>query len=261
MRPRRAPEADRAMNTRPRLGLGYRQAPVLMYHRLTARTGGHPRSLAVRRFRGQLALLRALGYRTITPAAIAAHLRGGPAPPPRSVALTFDDGYLDTLTIALPLLLEFGFTATCYIVAGGVGRRSDWTVPAPLMDWAGVRAWLDAGMAVGSHTVAHRDLTTLDEAAVREEIAGSRARIEDRLGIPVPSFAYPYNRLDPRALDAVAAAGYTDAVAGADVLATPYALSRVAGDRDSRARFALGLLPAYPALRGLYRAAVRPAAA
>jgi len=244
------------VGTRARRALGYRQPPVLMYHRLTVRTGRHPGSLAIKRFRGQLALLRALGYRSIAPAAIAEHLRGGPPPPPRSVALTFDDGYLDTLTIALPLLREFGFTAICYVVAGRVGHRSDWTVPAPLMDWAGVRAWLAAGMAVGSHAVTHRDLTTLDGAALRDEVAGSRARLEDRLGIPVRSFAYPYNRLDERALDAVAAAGYVDAVAGPDIHASPYALTRVAGDRDSRAWFALELLPAYPALRGLYRAAV-----
>src|SRR5262249_50778983 len=148
---------------------------------------------------------------------------------PRSVVLTFDDGYLDTLTIALPILREFGFTATCYVVAGAVGHSSHWTDPAPLMDWAGVRAWLDAGMGIGSHTASHPDLTTLDTAALRSEIAGSRARLEDRLGVPVRSFAYPFNRLDARALDAVAEAGYADAVAGAEIHASPHALTRVDG--------------------------------
>jgi peptidoglycan/xylan/chitin deacetylase (PgdA/CDA1 family) len=238
-----------------RAALGYRQTPVLMYHRLTDRSGNHPLSVATLRFRRQLALLRRLGYTSIAPGVIAGWLRGGPAPPPRSVVLTFDDGYLDTLTVALPLLQEFGFTATCYLVAGAIGRSSAWTAPAPLMDWGGVRAWLAGGMAVGAHTVRHADLTTLGPRAAREEIAESRARIEDRLGIPVRSFAYPYNRLNPRALATVAEAGYTDAVAGVEARAVPHAITRVDGARDW-ARFGLGLLPAYPALRSLYRTVV-----
>ncbi len=232
--------------------------PVLMYHRLTGRTGEHPVSLSVARFREQLRWLGRLGYRTVSPVAAADALRAGRPLPPRTVALTFDDGYLDTLTVALPLLLEHGFTATCYLVAGAVGGRVTWTDPAPLMDWAGVRAWLAAGMEVGAHSMTHADLTTLEAPALRAEVADARAYLQDRLGVPVASFAYPFNRLDDRARDAVEAAGYRAGCAGVERSGTPFALFRVDAARESRARFLLQLTPAYPALRAAYRA-VMPA--
>jgi peptidoglycan/xylan/chitin deacetylase (PgdA/CDA1 family) len=227
----------------------HRQAPILMYHRLTRQTGTHPFSLAVGRFRRQLTLLHALGYRSVSPVAFL-----DPATlPARAVALTFDDGYLDTLTVALPLLREFGFTATCYLVADMVGGHADWTESAPLMDWAGVAAWLAAGMDIGAHSLTHADLTTLAGARLREEVGGAKARLEDRLGIAVRSFAYPFNRVNPRVLSAVGEAGYAVGVAGPEIRRSPYALSRVDGAHESWAWFAVGLLPRYPALRGAYR--------
>jgi peptidoglycan/xylan/chitin deacetylase (PgdA/CDA1 family) len=232
-------------------GPRFRQAPILMYHRLTDQTGSHPCSLAADHFRRQLALLRALGYRSVDPGALTDGGRHA-----RAVAITFDDGYADTLTVALPLLVEFGFRATCYAVADAIGGSSLWTAPAPLMDWAGLRAWHSAGMAVGAHTRTHPDLTRLAGRPLREEVAGARARLEDGLGAEVRSFAYPFNRLDARAIEAVAAAGYTDAVAGPEVHGSPWALCRVDGARASWSRFALGLWPRFPALRGLCRAVV-----
>jgi peptidoglycan/xylan/chitin deacetylase (PgdA/CDA1 family) len=227
--------------------------PVLMYHRLTARTWEHPCSIAVDRFQGQLALLRRLGYRSVSPTTVADALRGGWALPPRGVAITFDDGYLDTLTVALPLLVEHGFTATCYLVAGAVGRSVDWGKPAPLMDWNGARAWLAAGMEVGAHSMTHPDLRTLSDARLADEVAGAKARLEDRLGAAVTSFAYPFNLLDDRVAGAVAAAGYRAGCAGTERSGSPLALFRVDGARHSWARFALQLSPAYPALRAAYR--------
>jgi peptidoglycan/xylan/chitin deacetylase (PgdA/CDA1 family) len=229
-----------------------RQPPVLMYHRLTARTGSHPLSLAVRRFGAQLALLRALGYRSVSPVALAT----GDEWPARAVAITFDDGYLDTLTAALPLLRHYGFTATCYVVAGAVGGVSDWTENAPLMDWNGLRAWLRAGMEVGAHSMSHPDLTGLAAPALREELTASRARLEDRLGVGVRSFAYPFNRVNARVIEAARDAGYAAACAGIDVHPSPHALTRVDAARESWIRFGLQLSPAYPGARRVYRALV-----
>jgi peptidoglycan/xylan/chitin deacetylase (PgdA/CDA1 family) len=241
----------------------YRQAPVLMYHRVIARTAGHPFSVAVTRFRRQLALLSRLGYRALSPVTLADAVRRGQPAPPRSVVITFDDGYVDTLTVALPLLQEFGFTATCYLVTGAMGRLSDWTEPGPLMDWTEARAWLAAGMEIGSHSIGHPDLTRLDDPRLLEEVAGSKARLEDRLGVAVTSFAYPFNRLDRRVMEAVAAAGYAAGCADAAIYASPYALSRVDA-QYSWGWFTVQLLRAYPTLRHAFRAVIprrnRPAA-
>jgi peptidoglycan/xylan/chitin deacetylase (PgdA/CDA1 family) len=227
-----------------------------MYHALTERTGLHPVSLAIERFRQQLGLLRRLGYRSVSPVAIADALRGGPSPGRRVVAITFDDGYLDTVAVALPLLVEYGFTATCYVVAGAVGRTSDWTDPKPLMDWDDVREWLAAGMDIGAHSVTHPDLTGLSDHRLAEEVGGARWRLEDRLGVPIVSFAYPFNVHDERTDAAVAAAGYRAACAGVYRSGSPFALFRADGARDSRVRFALQLTRFYPALRSVYRAVI-----
>jgi peptidoglycan/xylan/chitin deacetylase (PgdA/CDA1 family) len=227
-----------------------------MYHRLTAQTGAHPLSLATGRFRRQLALLRSLGYRSLSPLALADRVRRGQPAPPRSVVITFDDGYLDTLTVALPALREFGFTATCYIVPGAVGGASTWTERAPLMDWAGVQAWRAAGMEVGSHSLSHADLTRVDGARLRAEVADSKAWLEDRLGFGIDSFVYPFNRVDDRAIQAVEEAGYAAGGAGAEIRRSPYALTRVDAARDSWPRFGLQLLRAFPALRGVVRTVI-----
>ena len=230
--------------------------PILMYHRLTVRPEDHPYSLVTGRFRSQLKILRALGYRSVSPLEIARAAQGGPPLPRPSVAITFDDGYRDTLSLALPILREFGFTAVCYLVADRVGKASDWTDPAPLMDWSEARAWLDEGMEIGSHSLTHRDLTGVSAADLRFEVEGSQARLEDRLGLPVPTFAYPFNRFGRRELDVVAAAGYEAACAGSDIHDSIFALTRVRADGDSLALFLARLLPLYPEFRHLYRSMI-----
>jgi peptidoglycan/xylan/chitin deacetylase (PgdA/CDA1 family) len=224
-----------------------------MYHRLTLRPDDHPYSLVAARFRSQLKILRTLGYRSVSPVEIARAARSETPLPRRSVAITFDDGYRDTLTLALPILREFGFTAVCYLVADRVGKASDWTDPAPLMGWSEARAWLDAGMEIGSHSLTHPDLTRVSLTELRREVESSRALLEDRLGRPAPTFAYPFNRLGPRELEAVAGAGYEAACAGPDIHDSLFALTRVGGDAESVAWFLARLLPVYPALRSFYR--------
>jgi peptidoglycan/xylan/chitin deacetylase (PgdA/CDA1 family) len=223
-----------------------------MYHRLTVESEPHPFSLAAERFRTQLRLLRALGYHSVSPNQIARAVRDGCPLPRRAVAITFDDGYRDTLTIALPILRQFGFTAVCYLVEDRVGRVSDWTDPAPLMGWSEVEAWLSAGMEIGSHSRTHRDLTRLESAELRQEVEGSRARLEDRLGRGVSTFVYPFNRFRRRELDLVVAAGYESACAGPEIHDSIFALTRVRADGDSLARFFARLLPLYPELRHVY---------
>jgi peptidoglycan/xylan/chitin deacetylase (PgdA/CDA1 family) len=224
-----------------------------MYHRLTDRPDPHPYSLVTRRFRAHLSLLRALGCRTVTPLDVAEAMAGCRALPARAVVLTFDDGYRDTLELAVPILREFRFTATCFVVTDRVGLTSDWTEPAPLMGWADAREWLAAGMTLGSHSRTHPDLMQVPGDLLREEVAGSRAMLEDRLGVPVRAFAYPYNRLGPREVAAVRTAGYAAGCAGLDLSGSPHALCRVDGASDSLLWFLLRLFPAYPELHHLYR--------
>jgi peptidoglycan/xylan/chitin deacetylase (PgdA/CDA1 family) len=107
---------------------------------------------------------------------------------PGALALTFDDGHRNFLDHALPLLVEFHIPATMFVVSGYCGHK-----PGALT-WREVKEIAAAGIHIGAHSVTHRHLTTLSAAEAQVEMRDSQAHIEDRLGMPVRAFAYPYGR-------------------------------------------------------------------
>jgi peptidoglycan/xylan/chitin deacetylase (PgdA/CDA1 family) len=211
---------------------------VLMYHSVGPRWDDPYRlTVSPGRLAAQLGLLARLGLRGCS----MRELLGDPGP--RKVGLTFDDGYRDFTTTALPLLTAHGFTATVYALAGRLGGDNGWeeTGPRkPLQTAAELRAVAAAGMEIGSHGLLHRHLTSLSEQELKAEIVESRAVLENRLQVPVTGFCYPYGDCGPRELDAVAAAGYRYAAAvGAPALPKQFAFPRTyAGERDTAARLA-----------------------
>ena len=201
-----------------------------MYHRVA--TSGPD---ALRRwrvdpdaFRRQVEVLASRGAWTPTAAqlhtAIAANrpLDGG------AVMFTFDEGYLDFAQAAWPVLREHGFTAQVFVVAGKVGGAADWDKaigePAPLMDWATLRALAAEGVEIGSHSLTHRRLTRLPLPEVRREAQESFDRIAAEIGRPPPSFAYPYGLRDPFVQQVTAECGYQlgfSCIGGAATLSSP----------------------------------------
>lgn len=203
--------------------------PILTYHHVGPRPRGVKwRSLYVspRLFARQMGELAAAGFRTGT--------LDAPRPvvgnPDRRFVVTFDDGYLDTLEHAAPVLARHGFTAIQYLVADRLGGSNDWDVaegerPSALMDEAQVRAWLAAGHAIGSHTCTHPRLTRLSRSKQREELRTSRLRLEDRFGVSVEHFCFPYGDADASLTPLLAEAGYATAClhlrSGVNLAATP----------------------------------------
>ncbi len=111
------------------------------------------------------------------------------------VALTFDDGYEDNLTHAVPLLERYGFPATIFVVSGHLGgvlpfEREPET--GRLLTAEGLREVARRGIEIGGHTRNHVRLSALERAAQTAEIAGCKADLEGILGRRVESFAYPY---------------------------------------------------------------------
>lgn len=203
---------------------------ILMYHRV----GDFPRRMPshrgqychLPRFRDQMAMLRTLGYAVVSLDQAVAGLQGKQTLPPRSVALTFDDGYVDFLECAAPVLQEYGYPATVYAVAGMLGATNDWVVPeglqpAPLMNAAQLRELRDLGFTIGSHTVSHPRLATVDDARIFQETRDSKSMLEDVLGEPVDHFCYPYGSHDLRAVEAAAQAGYRSGTTCVRAVATP----------------------------------------
>jgi len=211
------------------------RVPVLVYHRVYE---GADRALeqmrihlTVDRFRAQIGWLKRHGYQAVSLDEAVRAAEGSPVPGKR-VAITFDDGFEDTFTHALPVLRAAGFTATVFLVANHIGGVNQWDVdaglpPARLLDATMIRAMQREGIAFGSHGAAHRKLTLLDEAVRAEEIRGSRERLEDFLGTAVQHFSYPYLAANPSIEAEVQAAGYRSACGGDRGDYRPFLLSRI----------------------------------
>ncbi|MEO6800138.1 MAG: polysaccharide deacetylase family protein [Rhodanobacter sp.] len=191
-----------------------------MYHNI-ARA---PRELAVYRslyvspgaFTRQLWLLHRLGFAGCSMSAAMPYLRGERRG--RVAVITLDDGYADNLESALPVLQGFGFSATVYVVSGAIGQFNAWDaqklgIRKRLMTAGQLRQWSDAGMEIGAHTRNHPRLTLCDDSTLHDEIRGSKAELEDRVGATVTQFCYPYGDVDDRVAAATREAGYAAATA------------------------------------------------
>lgn len=214
---------------------------VLMYHMITPpRPGARFNGMRVSpgMFERQLAWLRARGFTFDSMRDLAAKHPG-----PRSVVLTFDDGYRDNLLGALPLLQKHGARATLYLVAHR--DRGDWSAKRkahhdsgelarePKLSDEEVRVLLASGcVELGAHTLTHANLSRLDPDQKRIEIAGSKDALEQRFGVEVASFAYPFGIWDARDRDLVREAGFSSAVTTVQGIdpwppPDPFALRRV----------------------------------
>jgi peptidoglycan/xylan/chitin deacetylase (PgdA/CDA1 family) len=125
-----------------------------------------------------------------------------------ALAITFDDGFLNFASTAMPLLSHLGFPATVFVVSDAVGATNAWGgTPAsgiptlPLMSWSDLERVRDAGFEIGAHTRNHPNLTGLSLAQADDEISGCVDRIFSELGERPRRFAYPYGDVN----DAVAA--------------------------------------------------------
>ena len=122
---------------------------------------------------------------------------------PSALAITFDDGYCNFRTEALPVLARYGFPATVFAVPGECGGSNRWDqgdsrIPnLPLMDWRELDEISRSGVSVGAHTMTHANLTKIAPADAEWEIASSRQQLEERLQRPIEEFAYPYGACKP----------------------------------------------------------------
>jgi peptidoglycan/xylan/chitin deacetylase (PgdA/CDA1 family) len=167
--------------------------------------------------------LRAYGYRFVTVGELARRVAAGEGP--GHVALSFDDGFADSLGQLLPAL---GVTGTVFPVTGWLGDLHPHAPRARIVSPAELRTLHAAGLEVGGHTVTHPDLTTLPLGQARSELEGSRHQLEDILDAPVEVAAYPWGAATAETEAACAAAGYRAAVriSGLGSWEDPYALPR-----------------------------------
>ena len=175
--------------------------PILMYHKVD--------SVAYSRywvsdelFARQMSALKAYGYQTISLTDFLNYRAGKATLPEHPIIITFDDGYQDFYTHAVPILMSKGLTATMFLPTGKIGtsekdrQNNSWDTkeaayPTNHLIWDEVRACIKDGFQVGSHTVTHPDLASIPDSQVKQELARSRADIQDKLGLDVDIFSYP----------------------------------------------------------------------
>ena len=187
---------------------------ILMYHGV-ADVAEDPNQLCVTpsRFAEQMTWLKGHGLRGVGIGTLVDEMRAGRHR--GLVGITFDDGYVNVLEAALPVLLRHGFTATMFIIADRLGRSNEWDEGPrwPLMSASQVGELAAAGMEIGSHSATHPRLAGIDAGHLAAEVSGSRASIGALVGAPVRGFAYPYGSMDAAARHAVRDAGYDYACA------------------------------------------------
>lgn len=198
--------------------------PVFMYHSVTDQPVDATRSLSVgpRLLAGQLAALADLGFTGLTFSRLRDALARGEELPDRSVVLTFDDGYDDFHTVALPVLQRYGFPATVFVATGWVRDAGAQSAGRPLdrmLSWGQVAEAAAAGVEIGAHSHSHAQLDQLGAGALHDELRTSKALLEDHLGSAVRSLAYPYGYSNRRVRAAAATVGYDGAAAVANASA------------------------------------------
>ena len=211
--------------------------PILLYHAVCddPSAGIAPYTVTPEQFWEHLGLFAELGCTVLTTRELVSRLRRGAPLPEQPLVLTFDDAYVDFATNALPPLIEHGFPPSLYVATGlvpGKHRPDDAPVPlGPILDWAGLRELVAAGVEIGGHSHTHPHLDTLPAAAARQEIELCKQLLEDELQLELETFAYPNGYTSRSIRRAVRDAGFAGACAVRNALSSTgddlFALSRL----------------------------------
>jgi peptidoglycan/xylan/chitin deacetylase (PgdA/CDA1 family) len=211
--------------------------PILLYHSVSNQATKlyQPWAISLQDFELHVAYLHDQGYQPMTIGAIvqAIHLRGAGLPE-RPIAITFDDGLADFLTGAMPILKKYHFPATLFITTGYVGHTSSWLAREgeqnrPMLSWDEI-ASLD-GIELGAHSHTHPQLDIIPLSQARKEIERSKNILEQQLGIPVNTFAFPHGYYTRKLRELIEEKGFTSACIVGHSMATTtsdgFALPRI----------------------------------
>lgn len=207
--------------------------PILLYHKTPAN------------FDFQMKHLVDAGYTPVFMQEVYMILTGKMAGPAKPVAITFDDGFTDQLE-AVKILKKYNFKSTFYIIVGGdlsgwcigVEKKSN-TCGDSYLNWDQIKTIQSSGLVeIGSHTVDHLQLASLNEAAQRFQIFESKKTLELNLGVSILSFCYPYGNFNTTSEQLAKEAGYNNATT---VVASeyqnptlPFRLNRIRDTKDLR---------------------------
>jgi peptidoglycan/xylan/chitin deacetylase (PgdA/CDA1 family) len=190
--------------------LGRRYPFVLCYHGIgSISASGDPQRLFLsgELFRHHLDIIEGLGYRLLTLGELWQLIRNG-SDAGHSGAVTFDDGLVRTAHEGVPILLERGIPCSMFVSTGLLGKPHPDIEGAKIMSAPEVVELAAAGVEIGAHSVDHARLDQLAYVDALDQLRRSRAVLEDLIGKPVTSMAYPYGRASEQTIRAAREAGY-----------------------------------------------------
>jgi peptidoglycan/xylan/chitin deacetylase (PgdA/CDA1 family) len=216
-----------------------KKIPILMYHSISCSASSRFKRFTVspRAFAKQMEYLYQQSFTPITISEFI-NIRSQKISvlPERPIMITFDDGFADFYTEALPVLAKYNFKATIYVPSAFVQRTSLWLehekeIMRQMLTWQQLREIDEQGIECGAHSHSHLRLDTLPNSLVRDEIVKSKEILEFNLGRQVNSFAYPFGHHTAAIRQLVQEVNYTSACAVEHTLTSlstdPFALTRL----------------------------------
>ncbi len=176
------------------------KVPVLTYHSID--NSGSVISTDAATFRQQMNFLKGAGFNVISLSNLIRNFRENKVQTAKTIVLSFDDGFQNFYTEAFPILNEFGFTATVFLVTAYCEKHNDWEGNLPtlerskLLSWNEIKELHKHGIEFGAHSLSHPDFTKISLEDVERELVESKSVIEDKLGSAVETFAYPYGKFN-----------------------------------------------------------------
>lgn len=210
--------------------------PVLMYHSIDNNYKASKLSVSPESFKRQMEFLHNNGYNVISLEKIAYYLKNKVKIPPKTVSITFDDGFLNNYEVAYPVLKKYGIPAAIFVIVDKVGEHG-------YLGWKEIKEMSDSGLiTIGSHTLSHRWLPYMGTEQLRSELSESKRILEENIGKPVRALCYPYGSKNDRVEREARLAGYACAAAIGPGPYSPfddvYSIKRIKISRTSDNMFA-----------------------
>jgi len=185
--------------------------PILMYHSINTHIAEGMSGLVVSpdTFDRQMSFLRAHNYNVIPLEDMIALIRDNKKIPPKTVAITFDDGYVDNYNYAFPVLKKYHIPATIFVIINEVGRKEE-----DRLNWAQIKEMRGSGLVTfGSHTLGPMRLVDIRSGQeLKDQIFRSKKILEDKLAVKINLFSYPEGSFNKQIRQVVIDAGYSGAV-------------------------------------------------
>ncbi|MFC1480346.1 polysaccharide deacetylase family protein, partial [Candidatus Omnitrophota bacterium] len=182
-----------------------RVIPILVYHAINSDKSS-TLNVTAKNFSRQMAFLQRSGYSVMSLDELVDGINKGTGFIPKTVVVTFDDGYEDNYLNAFPVLAKHSMPATIFLITGYVGVREGY------MNWDQVRLMIENGIDFGGHTRNDVYLPSVEDTRrLWDEVAGSKEDIELKTGKEAGYFCYPIGGFNEKVKSAVKKAGYKGA--------------------------------------------------